>query len=47
MDSEQMHSVVCLFVLSFYGQVNPLGSCRAQSMYLTKLLLDRLSPPSG
>ena len=24
-----------LFVLSFYGPVNPMGSCRAQSVYLT------------
>ena len=26
---------VCLFVLRFYGPVNPMGSCRAQSVYLT------------
>ena len=24
-----------LFVLRFYGQVNPMGSCRARSVYLT------------
>ena len=23
---------VCLFVLRFYSQVNPMGSCRAQSV---------------
>ena len=35
----------CLFVLRFYGPVNPLGSCQAQSVYLTTRLLGRLSPP--
>ena len=38
---------VCLFVLRFYGPVNPMGSCRARSVYLTTRLLDRLSPLSG
>ena len=33
-----------LFVLQFYGPVNPMGSCRARSVYLTKCLLRRLSP---
>ena len=37
---------ICLFVLRFYGPVNPLGSCRARSVYLTTHLLGRLSPPS-
>ena len=32
----------CLFVLRFYGPVDPLGSCQAQSTYLTTLLLGRL-----
>ena len=36
-----------LFVLRFYGPVNPMGSCRAQSVYLTTHLQGRLSPPSG
>ena len=36
-----------LFVLWFYGLVNPIGSCRAQSVYLITLLLGRLSPLSG
>ena len=36
-----------LFVLRFYGPVNPMGSCRARSVYLTTRLLDRLSPLSG
>ena len=36
-----------LFVLKFYGLVNPLGSCRARSVYLTTRLLGRLSPLSG
>ena len=35
------------FVLMFYGQVNPMGSCRARSVYLTTRLLGRLSPLSG
>ena len=38
---------VCLFVLRFYGPVNPMGSCRAQSVYLTTRLLGRLSPLSS
>ena len=38
---------VILFVLRFYGPVNPMGSCRAQSVYLTTHLLGRLSPLSG
>ena len=36
-----------LFVLRFYGPVNPMGSCRAWSVYLTTCLLGRLSPLSG
>ena len=38
---------VSLFVLRFYGPVNPIGSCRARSVYLTTCLLGRLSPLSG
>ena len=38
---------VDLFVLRFYGPVNPMGSCRARSVYLTTRLLGRLSPLSG
>ena len=38
---------VCLFVLRFYGPVNPMGSCRARSVYLTTRLLSRLRPLSG
>ena len=37
----------CLLVLRFYGPVNPMGSCRARSVYLTTRLLGRLSPLSG
>ena len=37
----------CLFVLRFYGPVNPMRSCRARSVYLTTRLLGRLSPLSG
>ena len=36
-----------LFVLRFYGPVNPIGSCRARSVYLTTRLLGRPSPLSG
>ena len=36
-----------LFVLRLYGPVNPMGSCRARSVYLTTRLLGRLSPLSG
>ena len=36
-----------LFVLRFYGPVNPMGSCRARSVYLITRLLGRLSPLSG
>ena len=36
-----------LFVLRFYGPVNPVNSCQARSVYLTTLLLGRLSPLSG
>ena len=38
---------LCLFVLRFYGPVNPMGSCRARSVYLTTRLLGRLNPVSG
>ena len=34
-----------LFKLRFYGPVNPMGSCRARSVYLTTRLLG--SPLSG
>ena len=34
-------------VLRFYGPVNPMGSCRARSVYLTTRLLGRLSPLSS
>ena len=37
-------SIVCVEV---FGPVNSIGSCRAQSVYLTTLLLGRLSPLSG
>ena len=37
----------CLFVLRFYGHVNPMGSCLARSVYLTTRLMGRLSPLSG
>ena len=39
--------IVCLFVLKFYGPVNPIGSCQAWSVYLTTRLLGRLSPLNG
>ena len=39
--------MLSLFVLRFYGPVNPMGSCWAWSVYLTTHLLGRLSPLSG
>ena len=36
-----------LFMLRFYGPVNPMGLCRVRSVYLTTLLLGRLSCLSG
>ena len=39
--------LLVLFVLRFYGPVNPMGSCRARSVYLTTRLLGRLSPLRG
>ena len=36
-----------LFVLRFYGPINPMGSCQARSIYLTTRLLGRLSPLSS
>ena len=45
--AENAQRVVILFVLRFYGPVNPMGSCRARSVYLTTHLLGRLSPLSG
>ena len=49
---QMKHSIVSddsvvVVVLRFYGPVNPMGSCRARSVYLTTRLLGRLSPPSG
>ena len=44
------HVAACtavVFVLRFYGPVNPMGSCRARPVYLTTHLLGRLSPLSG
>ena len=38
--------IVFLFVLRFYGPVNPMGSCWARSVYLTTHLLGKLSPLS-
>ena len=37
----------CLFVLRFYGRVNPIGLCQVQPVYPTTRLLGRLSPLSG
>ena len=38
---------VDLFMLRFYSPVNPMGSCRAWSVYLNTRLLGRLSPLSS
>ena len=42
-----MGEAYALFVLRFYDPVNPMGSCRARSVYLTTVLLGRRSPLSG
>ena len=50
---QTLHSVAsdldlhCLFVLRFYGPVNPMGSMLARSVYLITRLLGRLDPLSG
>ena len=44
---EEIVEEMNLFVLRFYGPVNPMGSCRVRSVYLTTRLLGRLSPLSG
>ena len=44
---KQLLSQSDTFVLRFYGLVNPMGSCRARSVYLSTPLLGRLSPLSG
>ena len=44
---KKLSKIVSLFVLRLYGPVNPIMTCQAQSVYLTTLLLDRLSPLSG
>ena len=36
--------VYLLFVLKSYSPINRMGSCRVRSVYLTTLLLGRLSP---
>ena len=45
--SPSKNTFFCLFVLRFYSPVNPMGPCRAWSVYLTTRLLGRLSPLSG
>ena len=39
-------NMIFLSELRFYCPVNPLGSCRTWSVYLTTLFLDRLNPLS-
>ena len=46
-DNQIYYTALYLFVLGFYGPVNPMGSCPARSVYLTTRLLGRLSPLSG
>ena len=42
----QASEFVCVEVLR-PGPINPMGSCRARSVYITTRLLGRLSPLSG
>ena len=44
---KECFKIVCLFVLRFYGPVNPMGSCRVRPVNLTTHLLGSLSPLSG
>ena len=46
-DRLSLHRWMSLFVMRFYGPVNPVGLCRARSVYLNTRLLGRLSPLSG
>ena len=41
------HAGHYLFVLWFYGPVNPMGSCQVRTVYLTTRLLGMLNPLSG
>ena len=43
----RLNDLVFFFVLWFYSPVNTMGSCQAQSVYPTTLLLGRLSPLSS
>ena len=43
----EIYIYIFFFLLKFNGPVNPIGSCRAWSLYLTTRLLGRLSPLSG
>ena len=45
--SKAYEKLVLVFVLRFHGPVKPMGTCRMRSVYLTTLLLGRLSPLSG
>ena len=42
--NRQVYHGMFVFVLRFYGLVNPMGSCWVRSVYLTTRLLGRLSP---
>ena len=44
--ANRQQSSVGFVCVEFYGPVNPMGSCRARSVYLTTRLLGRLSPLS-
>ena len=46
-EDNEKGSVQYLFLLRFYCPVNPVGSCRAGSVYLTTLSLGKLSPLCG
>ena len=35
LSSAELAQQVCLFVLRFYGPINPMGSCQGRSAYLS------------
>ena len=45
--TDPLRNTGMFFCVVVYGPVNPMGSCRARSVYLTTRLLGRLSPLSG
>ena len=47
LSAELAQRAVKFVCVEVFDPVNPMGSCRARSVYLTTRLLGRLSPLSG